>query len=98
MAYDPSEEIKKLKKPILIVQGAMDLQVTVDDARALLTAASSINPDLGIPLSLRTINDMNHVLKTIENQSDNLKSYSSPDFPLSMKLVEAVENFIVTNE
>ena len=37
---------------------------------------------------------MNHVLKTITKEEDNLKSYTSPDFPLSEELITIIEAFI----
>jgi hypothetical protein len=36
--YDPQKEIVKLKKPVLIVQGTTDIQVTVADANRLQAA------------------------------------------------------------
>ena len=72
--------------PILILNGTKDLQVTVEDANNLHNAQP--NSELVI------IENMNHVLKTIEKDEDNLTSYSSPDFPLSSELISAIENFI----
>ena len=83
---DPNEEIKKLTIPILIINGTKDLQVTEVDAKNL--HKSQPNSELII------IDNMNHVLKNIENNDDNLASYSSPDFKLSEELVTAIETFV----
>ncbi len=83
---DPTEMIKKLKIPILIINGTKDLQVTEDDAKNLHQA----NPNSELVL----IDNMNHVLKIIEKDEDNLASYSSPDFKLSDTLVTTIESFI----
>ncbi len=54
--YDPSQEIKKLTIPVLILQGTTDVQVSVADAKALKQA----DPQATLVL----IDGMNHVLKT----------------------------------
>ncbi|AXT19431.1 alpha/beta hydrolase [Flavobacteriaceae bacterium AU392] len=83
---DPQEEIKKLTLPILILNGTKDLQVKEKDAYNLHNA----NPKSKLVM----IKDMNHVLKTITKEEDNLKSYTSPDFPLSEELITIIEAFI----
>ncbi|GLB53232.1 alpha/beta hydrolase [Neptunitalea chrysea] len=84
--YTPSEEIKKLTIPILIIQGNADLQVTVKDATTLKDAYPNA--------VLEIIPDMNHVLKEVKNTTENQQSYYSPDFPLSSKLVSIISTFI----
>lgn len=84
--YNPSEEIKKLTIPVLIINGTKDLQVKVEDANALHTA----NPSSELVL----IENMNHVLKNIEKDADNMSSYYSPDFEISKKLVTTIVAFI----
>jgi pimeloyl-ACP methyl ester carboxylesterase len=86
MKYNPTDEIKKLNIPILILNGNKDLQVKIEDANNLHKA----NPKS----TLVIIENMNHVLKTITKDEDNLKSYSSPDFPLSKELIATIEAFI----
>ena len=86
MQYDPVEELKKVTIPILILNGAKDLQVEVEDAKNL--HAAQPNSELVI------ISNMNHVLKDIEKDEDNLASYASPDFPLSKELINTIEAFI----
>jgi pimeloyl-ACP methyl ester carboxylesterase len=86
MKYNPSEEIKKLTIPILIINGTKDLQVFETDAKQLHEA----NPKSELVI----IENMNHVLKHIDKDEDNLKSYYSPDFPLSKELIATIEAFI----
>lgn len=86
MAYNPVEEIKKLKLPILILNGDRDAQVSTVDAENLHKA----NPKS----ELIIIEKMNHVLKTIEKEEDNMASLMSPDFDLSKELVKVIETFI----
>ena len=40
---------------------------------------------------------MNHVLKIIDNDQDNIQSYSNPDFPLSKDLVKEITLFVTQN-
>jgi len=86
MQYNPTEEIKNLKIPMLIINGTKDIQVTVKDAEVLHKANSKSE--------ILIIENMNHVLKNIENDDDNLKSYYSPDFLVSAELIEAVSIFV----
>lgn len=86
MQYDPTEEIKKVSVPILILNGTKDLQVSVDDAKNLHAA----QPDSKLVI----IDNMNHVLKTIEKDEENVASYATPDFPLSAQLISTIEDFI----
>lgn len=85
-AINPSVEIKKLTIPILIINGTKDLQVKIEDAKALHTA----NPKSEMVL----IKNMNHVLKNIEKEADNMSSYYSADFALSKKLIKTVVTFV----
>jgi uncharacterized protein len=84
--YVPTQEIKKVTIPTLIINGTNDSQITVEDAKALHNS----KPDAEIKI----IDKMNHVLKIIESMDDNEDALLKPDFPLSMKLVEAIEVFI----
>jgi pimeloyl-ACP methyl ester carboxylesterase len=85
--YNPIEEISKLTGiQILILNGTKDMQVFESDAEALHKA----NPEAQFKL----IKNMNHVLKTITKEEDNLKSYTTADFPLSSELVTVISEFI----
>ena len=86
MSYNPVEEIKKVNIPTLIINGTKDIQVTVNDANALNEAKENAK--------LVIIEKMNHVLKIIENDADNLPSYYSPDFKLSTELVKTITEFV----
>lgn len=98
MQLNPAQEIEKVKKPIMIIQGEKDLQVSVSDANTLINAWERVNSGFVPPAKLVLIENMNHVLKTIQNSTDNQKSYTSPDFPISKKLVESISEFIFKNE
>jgi pimeloyl-ACP methyl ester carboxylesterase len=61
-SYDPTEEIKKLTIPALIINGTKDLQVKIEDAIALQKAKPSSE--------LVLIENMNHLLKNIEKDAE----------------------------
>ncbi|NHF61356.1 alpha/beta hydrolase [Flavobacteriaceae bacterium TP-CH-4] len=86
MMIDPTEEIAKVTIPILIVNGDADMQVEVTDAEKLHAAAPGSR--------LQIIPKMNHVLKKVNTISGNMESYSDEKFPLSVLLVETLEEFI----
>jgi hypothetical protein len=87
LKYDPTEEIKKLKIPVLIVQGTTDMQITVEDAKLL----SSARPDA----KLLIIENMNHIMKEADgDRQKNLATYSNPDLPLKPELLQGLLEFI----
>lgn len=86
MKYNPKEEFKNIDIPSLVINGTKDIQVPVEEAKALHQA----NPES----ELAIIEKMNHILKHIERDEDNFKSYSSPDFPLSEELVNIITDFV----
>ncbi|MES2279519.1 MAG: alpha/beta fold hydrolase [Bacteroidota bacterium] len=87
MMHDPIREIKKLKIPILIVQGTTDIQVTVGDAEKLKKAKSDA--------TLLIIPGMNHILKEAPaDREKNIETYKDPNLPLKPELVTGVVAFI----
>ncbi len=85
--YNPQTEIKKLKIPILILQGSTDIQVSVDDAEKLHVANSKS--------TLKIITGMNHILKKApQNRIENLNTYSKPTLPLAPVLMPEIIKFI----
>lgn len=86
MKYNPAEEIKKLNIPILILQGKKDLQVQPESAELLHQAAPKSQ--------LVWLPKMNHVLKNIDDDSQNLTSYHNPELPVSPQLVQAIVDFV----
>jgi pimeloyl-ACP methyl ester carboxylesterase len=85
---DPAAELAPVQCPVLVVQGAADLQIQVSDARLL--AAS--RPGAGLLL----VPAMNHVLKApAEGRAANLAAYADPDLPLAAGLVEGIARFVL---
>ncbi|MEN8834809.1 MAG: alpha/beta hydrolase, partial [Polaribacter sp.] len=84
--YNPSEEIKKLSMPILLINGTEDLQVKPQEASNLLLSNKNAQ--------LVFIKGMNHVLKEVKSMTENQSSYLKPDYPLSTKLVQVIVEFV----
>jgi len=85
--YDPQKEIAKLDKPILIIQGTTDIQVSVSDADKLALANNKSQKQI--------IEGMNHILKEAKaDRQKNIQTYSIPDLPLKKELIEVIVNFI----
>ena len=85
--YNPALEIKKLKIPVLIINGTTDIQVSVRDAEILKKA----KPDASLVL----INNMNHVLKDAPADRDkNLATYNNPLLPISANLISTIVKFV----
>ncbi len=86
-AMDPRDELQKLDKPTLVVQGTNDLQVGVDSARRLAEA--------GPKVEVKIIEGVNHVLKNAPaERSANLATYSSIDPPVDKRVTDAVTAFL----
>lgn len=89
MQFNPSEEIKKLDIPVLILAGDKDLQVLPSEGEILKAA----KPEA----TYTVIATMNHILKELKADDDDLvnqKSYNEPKRPISPKLMEAIVAFI----
>ena len=88
--YDPAKQIdtlNQLKIPVLIIQGTRDIQVAVKDAELLKAA----NPSAQLLL----IEDMNHVLRKVEdNRNANLAAYYKTEPPIEKELTDAMIKFI----
>jgi len=85
--YNPQDEIKKLKMPVLILNGTKDLQVGVKEAELLKAA----KPDAELVI----IENMNHVLKEIKtDDAENHASYKDPKLPVQKELVDAIVGFV----
>lgn len=79
MQYNPSKTIAKIEVPFLAIGGGYDSQVPSTDAQKLAQ-----NTKNGKHL---VIESMNHVLKQLDQESDNLKSYQKDDFQVHTELV-----------
>lgn len=80
--YNPSEEIKKINKPVLIVNGTKDIQIKVSEAELLKQA----KPEAKLVL----INDMSHVFKDVNNGD----GYKDPSIPIMPQLVTEITSFV----
>lgn len=88
LAIDPAALVTGYTKPVLIVQGARDIQVGVQDAQRLKDS----NPRA----RLMIVANANHVLQTVHTDAldENLAAYSNPDLPLANGVVEAMSAFV----
>ncbi|MBX7241372.1 MAG: alpha/beta hydrolase [Bacteroidia bacterium] len=87
--YTPQDEIRKLKIPVMIVQGTTDIQVAVSEAKLLKAAKPEAK--------LLIIKEMNHVLKKApENREQNIATYSNTDLPVIPALITKVSKFCKT--
>ena len=84
---DPAALAAKIDKPMLILQGETDLQVTVEDARALKAAQPKA--------SLVLLPQVNHVLKVAPaDRGPNFATYADPSLPLAPGVLEAIAAFL----
>ncbi|MFD0963354.1 alpha/beta hydrolase [Pseudofulvibacter geojedonensis] len=88
MKYSPTEEIKKLTIPTLIINGTKDFQVSTNEAALLKNA----QPDAEYEI----IENMNHALKTVESddKQENAKTYNMPQLKNTEGLAQIIIDFI----
>lgn len=81
--YNPQDEIKKLKIPVLIINGTKDLQVKISEAELLKQA----KPDA----KLEIIENMNHIFKEVKgDDTQNLATYTNPNLPIMNEMVSKI--------
>jgi pimeloyl-ACP methyl ester carboxylesterase len=88
LAQDPAELARRVKVPMLVVQGLRDLQTSEADARRIADA----NPAAKLVL----LAEVNHVLKAVssDDRAANMATYADPSRPLAPGVVEAIADFI----
>jgi uncharacterized protein len=87
-AENPAALAASLQLPLLIVQGDRDIQVTLDDARALAAAQPRAK--------LVLLPGVNHVLKIPrgDDRAANLRAYAEPSLPIAPAAVQAIAGFV----
>jgi uncharacterized protein len=90
-SLDPAKLIADYPKPVLIIQGERDLQVSVSDAERLYQAKPSAK--------LALIPDTNHVLKTVtsEDRRANAATYADPSLPLAPSIADGIAEFVTAS-
>ena len=85
--YDPPTEIARVKVPVLIVQGARDLQISEADARALQAAQPAAK--------LIVIPAANHVFRAAtDDRMSQVRLYTDPTIPIVPELTPAIADWI----
>src|ERR1700761_5833097 len=87
---DPTEPLKQIVTPTLIIGGGRDRQVARGD-----NAAPGPAPPAAKTLWLP---NMNHVLVDVADEADDIKAYSDAERALDPAMIEAVANFILAGE
>lgn len=84
---NPAAELARSDVPALVIQGDRDIQIPVEDARALARSRSGVR--------LVIVPGVSHVLKAApEDRAANIASYADPSTPLAPGVVEAISTFI----
>jgi len=88
LSYDPARLLAGYRKPVLLLQGARDLQVGEADARLLAAA----DPQATLVL----LPGVNHVLKTVASDDvrANFAAYADPALPLADGVGVAIARFM----
>jgi fermentation-respiration switch protein FrsA (DUF1100 family) len=88
--YDPTTTIRKVRQPILILQGALDQQVTADQARMLEEAArAGGNKDV----TVRVFPNLNHLFLPSKTGAE-LEYASLETYNLSDEVLQAIADWL----
>jgi pimeloyl-ACP methyl ester carboxylesterase len=84
---DPAAELARVSVPVLLLNGARDLQVTLADRDALVRAGRNVRTV--------TLPEANHVLKRAPaDRAGNVSTYTDPSIPLDPGVAPAVIDFV----
>jgi uncharacterized protein len=87
MSYDPVALLAAYAGPVLVLQGATDLQVSMQDAENLGRARPNV--------TFVALEGVNHVLKVASSErSANLATYADPKLPIAVSVVDAIDQFL----
>jgi pimeloyl-ACP methyl ester carboxylesterase len=91
LAVDLTSLIRSVQRPVLILQGASDIQVSTEDAKKLAQAQPAAK--------LAILSGVNHVLKSVtsDDRATNIETYGDPDLPLAPGVAEAIAEFLQPN-
>jgi pimeloyl-ACP methyl ester carboxylesterase len=90
-SYDPRRLLTGYPKPVLVLQGQRDIQVSEADAHLLKQAAPQA--------TLVLLPDVNHVLKSVTSDDlrTNAATYADPGLPLAPGVVGSISDFMIRN-
>jgi hypothetical protein len=90
-SYDPRKLLEGYSKPVLILQGLRDVQVSEVDAKDLKQA----DPRATLVL----LPDVNHVLKSVRSNDlgADLATYSDASLPIAPGVASAISDFLAAN-
>ena len=90
LSYDPARLLAGNDKPVLILQGQRDIQVSEQDARLL----SAADPHASLVL----LPDTNHVLKAVtsDDRAANIATYADPSLPLAPNVAATIADFVTS--
>ena len=83
--YEPRKEIASLDIPILVLHGAVDHQVAIENAKLLGSAKKGTKVVI--------IEKMTHMIKEVENETDEVKTYSDASYPIPKALIDEIVDF-----
>ncbi len=84
--YEPRKEIASLNIPILVLHGAVDHQVAIENAKLLASAKKGTK--------MAIIAKMTHMIKEVENENDEFNTYSDSSYPIPNALIEEIVAFV----
>ena len=89
-AYDPVDEVRRLRVPLLILQGTTDVQISMRDAELLAAAQPRA--------TMVRLVGANHALKHVSSTALDVQmaSYKDPSLPLHESVLPAILGWMET--
>lgn len=93
LAYDPSEDWKRVKCPILAVNGSLDLQVT--PAENLYAIAKAANEGENFEVTIEEFAGLNHLFQTTD--TGNIDEYVKLEETFSPRVLERLTEWLTVH-
>ena len=84
--YEPRKEIATLNIPVLVLHGTVDHQVAIENAKLLGSAKKGTK--------VAIIEKMTHMIKEVEKEEDEFKTYSDPSYSIPKALINEIITFV----
>jgi uncharacterized protein len=89
LSYDPRPTLRRLRMPVLVIQGERDLQVDADQNLPQLESALADDPDV----TLRRFPGLNHLLQHAE--AGTVEEYGQIEETMSPEVLQLIGDWIV---
>ena len=90
MAYDPSQDLPKIKVPVLAITGSKDIQVDPEDLKQMADIVQA-------PFEFHIVSDVNHILRNEEGDSSISRYKKQAKQPMDSRILQLILTWLQNN-